>query len=112
MNRKHRTRSAESYRKLKQRMQKQRRLFGESVRFIKPLPSFVQLHQETCAYRGTNSVRVNQVIAYARHTYTNYDTLCKRLRTVGFLAREICDGYHNQANNLIYQTLRQEQKEA
>lgn len=110
MNRKHRTRSADSHRKLQQRMQKQRRMFSESVRFIKPLPSFAQLHREACTYHNTKTLRANQVIAYARHTYTNYDSLCKRLRTVGFLAKEICEGYHKQANDLIYQALRQEQK--
>jgi hypothetical protein len=82
------------------------RLFQKTVKLTKPLPSYQQLHTEACRYHGEFSMQSWRVIAYARHTYTNYDMLCGKVKVASAINSEICAGYKQQANDLIHTELR------
>jgi len=81
------------------------RLFQKTVKFTRPLPSYQQLHAEACRHHGESHMASWRVIAYARHTYTNYDMLCGKVKLPNLINKEICAGYKRQANNLIHTAL-------
>ena len=84
------------------KLRKHRRIQRLTVRFVHALPQWPELVQEARSYHG-QLVHKDQVIAFARHTYTNYESLCRRLhRSVsGFVNQQQAAEFKRQANQLI-----------
>ncbi len=81
------------------------RLFSKTVKLTRALPSWNQLHAEACQYHGKTEMDSWRVIAYIRHTYTNYDMLCGKVKEASAVNKEICATYKRQANKLIHDAL-------